>query len=127
MARIAGVDLKPKLGIAYALTDIYGIGLATAKKLCTSAGLDPLTVTSKVDDSNIALLKDALEKDYQVEGDLRQKIFRDIKRLKDIRCYRGDRHKKNLPVRGQKTRGNCRSRKGKSVAVGGLKRVLAKT
>lgn len=127
MARIYGIDLKPKLQIIYSLSEIYGVGPFVAKKLLKELKIDPTTVTENIDDVTIAQLTKLLEENYKVEGELRQEVFRNIKRLKDIRSYRGDRHKKNLPTKGQGTRKNGRTRKGKNMAVGGLKRVLTKT
>ena len=127
MARIAGVDLNPKLKIRYSLAKIYGVGFANSKLILEEAGIDSERRTNDVSDAEISKVKDIIESKYRVEGELRQEIFRNIKRLKDIRSYRGDRHKKNLPTKGQKSRTNARTRKGKSMAVGGLKRVLTKT
>lgn len=127
MARIYGIDLKPNLQIQYSLAEIYGVGLFTAKKMLKDLKVDPETLTKDVEDSIFAKITKILEENYKVEGELRQEEFRNIKRLKDIRSYRGDRHKKNLPTKGQGTRKNARNKKGHSMAVGGLKRVLTKT
>lgn len=128
MARIAGVDLKPKLQFKYALSAVYGIGPAQAVKIAQKLDIDPTTRMSEISDMKVLQVKDLVENEYKVEGELRQEIFRNIKRLKDIRSYRGDRHKKSLPARGQRTRRNARTKKGKKgLAVGGLKRVLTKT
>ncbi len=127
MARIAGIDLNPKLKAWASLAKIYGLGFNNSRIILTKAKVDPEIRTAQITDAQIAEIKNIIETEYKVEGELRQTIFRNIKRLKDIRSYRGDRHKRNLPTKGQKTRTNARQRKGKSMAVGGLKRVLSKT
>ncbi len=104
MARIAGVDLKPNLKISYALADIYGIGLTRSKLILKANNVDEDLRTKDVVDSDIVKIKDYIEANCKIEGELRQEEFRNIKRLKDIRSYRGDRHKKSLPCRGQRTR-----------------------
>jgi small subunit ribosomal protein S13 len=127
MARIAGVTLPEQKRIEIALTYIYGIGLTTSRKILSIAKVDPnvrVKDLSSVDENKI---RNIIESDYTVEGELKQKIFQNIKRLKDIRSYRGIRHKVGLPVRGQRTRTNAYTRKGHNIAVGGLKRILEKT
>ena len=106
---------------------IYGIGTKRAHDICKDTNIDENTFVKDLSEVQLDVIRKYIEEKYQVEGALRQGIFRDIKRLKDIRCYRGIRHKLGLPVRGQRTRHNAHTRKGKTRAVGGLKRVLAKT
>lgn len=113
MIRIAGVILPVKKHVDIALTHIYGIGRPTALKICEAIGLTPSTKVSDVSDEMATKLQDAIGK-LIVEGDLRREIAIAIKRLRDIKCYRGIRHRRNLPVRGQRTRTNARTRKGKS-------------
>ncbi len=127
MARIAGVELKNNLVVVYALSEIYGIGPHNAKKILKQVNVEETKRAKDLTDAEVQLIKEVIEKQYVVEGELRQEIFRNIKRLKDIRSYRGIRHKLGLPVRGQKTRTNAHTRKGKNMAVGGLKRTLEKT
>ncbi|MEI6462774.1 MAG: 30S ribosomal protein S13 [bacterium] len=127
MARIAGVELQNNLKVPYALAKIYGIGYAKALKILDQVKVDPNKRASELEDKEIQMLIELIEKNYVVEGELKQEIFRNIKRLKDIRSYRGLRHKLGLPVRGQKTRANAHTRKGHNMAVGGLKRILEKT
>ena len=126
MARIAGVDLPNNKRIEVGLTYIYGIGLTQSKNILNITNISPDVRVKDLSEDQIYKLSTQL-KTFIVEGDLRQKIFRNIKRLKDIKCYRGSRHKLGLPVRGQRTKTNARTRKGKNIAVGGLKRKLEKT
>jgi small subunit ribosomal protein S13 len=126
MARIAGVDLK-NIAAVYSLTEIYGIGVTQAKKILKMVKVSSETRMNDISDSVVAQIKQIIEENYKVEGELRQDVNRNIRRLKEIKSYRGDRHKRNLPTKGQGTRTNARQRKGKSMAVGGLKRVLTKT
>jgi len=126
MARIAGVELPQKKRIEIALTSIYGVGLSAAQKILQITNINANTRVEQLQETEVQRLSNTL-KDMVIEGDLRQKVFRDIKRLKDIKSYRGIRHKLGLPVRGQRTRTNAVTRKGKNIAVGGLKRVLEKT
>ncbi len=111
MARIAGVDLPRDKKILYALTYIYGIGLSTSKKILEATGISPDRRTKDLTPEEVAKLRDEVSK-YKVEGALRAELQRNIKRLIDIGCYRGLRHKAGLPVRGQRTRCNARTRKG---------------
>lgn len=127
MARISGIDLKPNLQAPYSLSAIFGIGYTRAIKILKQVDVDPTMKMKDIPESDIAKIREIIEKNYKIEGELRQEIFRNIKRLKDIRAYRGTRHKVNLPTKGQRTRTNARTRKGKNMAVGGLKRVLTKT
>ena len=112
MARIAGVDLPPRKHILYALPYIYGIGLASSKEILEKAGIDFNVITDDLSESEIATLRKIIDSDYKVEGSLRAEINMNRKRLMDIRCYRGIRHRRGLPVRGQRTRTNARTRKG---------------
>ena len=119
MARIAGVDLPRDKRIEIALTYIYGIGLTTAKKLLAIANVNPDTRTRDLTEDEVVRLRDAIDKNAVVEGDLRREVQMNIKRLVDIGCYRGRRHRLGLPVRGQNTKNNARTRKGPKKAVAG--------
>lgn len=112
MARIAGVDLPRKKHLWVALTYIYGIGPTSAKRICTDSKLDPAMSSDDLGDSDIVKLRQIIDGQYKVEGDLRREISMNIKRLMDLGCYRGLRHRKGLPVRGQRTHTNARGRKG---------------
>ena len=122
MARIAGVDLPRDKRIEIALTYIFGIGLTTAKKLLAAADVNPDTRTRDLTEDEVVRLRDAIVKNAVVEGDLRREIQMNIKRLVDIGCYRGRRHRLGLPVRGQNTKNNARTRKGPKKAVAGKKK-----
>lgn len=126
MARIAGVQLPTEKRIEVALTYIKGIGLATSKKILEKAKVDINSRTKDISEKDITAIQRIIDSEFKVEGELTQTVFRDIKRLKDIKCYRGVRHSLGLPVRGQKTRSNAVTRKGKNIAVGGLKRTIDK-
>jgi len=112
MARIAGVDLPKKKKIGIALTYIYGIGRATALKILDSSGVDWTKKTETLTADEVNIIRNELENNYKVEGDLRRDVSADIKRLMDIGCYRGFRHRRSMPVRGQRTHTNARVRKG---------------
>ncbi|MCX7857397.1 MAG: 30S ribosomal protein S13 [Deltaproteobacteria bacterium] len=112
MARIAGVDVPKEKRIDVALTYIYGIGKSTASQILAQANIDPARKTMDLKDEEIARIRDIIERNYKIEGDLRKEISMNIKRLMDIGCYRGLRHRRGLPVRGQRTRTNARTRKG---------------
>ena len=112
MARIAGVDLPAEKRVEISLQYIYGVGKATAKKVVEKAGIDPATRTKDLDDDQIRHIREAIESITQVEGDLRRETSMNIKRLMDLGAYRGLRHRKGLPVRGQRTHTNARTRKG---------------
>lgn len=127
MARFAGIEIPDNKKLKIALTYIYGVGHKTAGDIITTAGVDGNVKVKDMTEGELNTLRSIVEANYQVEGELRQKVFRDIKRLKDIRAYRGIRHKLGLPVRGQRTRVNARTRKGKSMPVGGLKQKITKT
>lgn len=112
MARIAGVDLPKDKKIRISLTYIFGIGPASAKKILSEAGIDPDTKSNNLTESDIVKIRTILDRDYSVEGDLRRDVTMHIKRLMDIGSYRGLRHRRGLPVRGQRTKTNARTRKG---------------
>lgn len=112
MVRIAGVDLPRKKRMAIALTYIYGIGRTSAKKILEKAGLDENTKSDDVDDATAIRIRAVIDQDYKVEGDLRKDTIMNIKRLMDLGSYRGRRHRRGLPCRGQRTRTNARTRKG---------------
>ena len=119
MARIAGVDLPREKRVEIGLTYIYGIGRVTSNKILTETGINPDTRVKDLDENDVAKLRNYIEKNLQVEGDLRKEVSMNIKTLSEIGCYRGVRHRKGLPVRGQNTRTNCRTRKGPRKVVGG--------
>jgi small subunit ribosomal protein S13 len=127
MARVAGVEITNEKRLWVSLMDIYGIGESNARELCEATKLDENKLVKDMTEAELDVVRKYIEENYRVEGELRQSVFRDIKRLKDIRSYRGIRHKLGLPVRGQRTRRNARTRKGKSMPVGGLKRKIEKT
>lgn len=112
MARIAGVDIPNAKRIEIALTYIYGIGRTSANKILAATGIDPDKRAKDLTEAETAKLRDEIENNYSVEGDLRRDVGLDIKRLVEINCYRGTRHRKGLPVRGQRTKTNARTRKG---------------
>ncbi|BEU88133.1 30S ribosomal protein S13 [Selenomonas sp. TAMA-11512] len=122
MARIAGVDLPREKRIEIALTYIYGIGLTTSQKLLKMGGINPDTRTRDLTEDEVVKLRDLVDKNVIVEGDLRRERQMAIKRLVDIGCYRGRRHRLGLPVRGQNTKNNARTRKGPKRAVAGKKK-----
>ena len=123
MARIAGVDLPNKHVVA-ALTYIYGIGRSSAKAICEKTKIDPTKMMNDLDQDEQARLRTVIDEGYKVEGHLRSEIGLNIKRLMDIGCYRGLRHRKGLPVRGQRTRTNSRTRKGKKKTVANKKKAV---
>jgi len=122
MARIAGVDLPRDKRIEYALTYVYGIGITSAKKIVAEAGIDPNTRSNDLTDDEIAKIKDIIDHGYVVEGDLRRDVSLNIKRLIENGCYRGRRHRSGLPVRGQRTKTNARTRKGPRRTVANKKK-----
>ncbi len=124
MARIAGVDLPRNKRVEIALTYIYGIGRVTASKICKEAGFEPSLRTDGLTDAHIAKIRDILDRDVKTEGDLRKDVSLAIKRLMDLGCYRGIRHRKGLPVRGQRTKTNCRTRKGPRKTVANKKKAV---
>lgn len=119
MARIEGVDLPRNKRVEVALTYIYGIGLPRAREVLKATGVNPDTRVKDLTDAEVALLRDYIAQNYKVEGDLRREVQMNIKRLIEIGCYRGLRHRRNLPVRGQRTRTNARTRKGPRKTVAG--------
>ena len=126
MARIAGVDLPKNKRAEIGLSYIYGIGRSSANRILKQAGVDVNKKIAALSDDEVAKIRSIITGDYKVEGALRTEVQTNIKRLMDIGCYRGLRHRKGLPVRGQRTRTNARSRKGKRKTVAGKKKVLAK-
>ena len=122
MARIAGVDLPRNKRMEIALTYIYGIGRSTAKKILAEAGVDENTKSDNLTDAELTRIRSIIDANYKVEGDLRREISMNIKRLMDIGCYRGLRHRKSLPVRGQRTHTNARTRKGPRRSVVGKRK-----
>ena len=121
MPRILGVDIPMNKRVKYALQSIYGIGPAIAEEIIVRANIDPNLKASQLSDENISAITTLLQNDYTVEGDLRREIMINVRRLQAIGCYRGLRHKKGLPTRGQRTRTNARTRKGKRVTVGAIR------
>ncbi len=126
MARIAGIDLPKNKRAEIGLTYIYGIGRTSSKKILTQAGIDLNKRINELNDDEVAKIRSIITGDYKVEGAARSETQMNIKRLMDINSYRGLRHRKGLPVRGQRTRTNARSRKGKRKTVAGKKKVAAK-
>lgn len=126
MARIAGVDLPRDKRVEIGLTYIYGIGLSRSKEILAQTGVNPDTRVKDLSDADVAALREAVESNYQVEGDLRRWEAMNIKRLMDIGSYRGRRHRMGLPVRGQRTRTNARTRRGVRRTVAGKKKPAAK-
>ena len=122
MARIAGIDLPKNKRIVVALTYIYGIGNSTAETILAATKIDPDTRTDKLTEADVSHLRDEIDRNSKVEGDLRREISMNIKRLMDLGCYRGLRHRKGLPVRGQRTKTNARTRKGPARTVAGKKK-----
>ncbi|HNT56317.1 MAG TPA: 30S ribosomal protein S13 [Syntrophales bacterium] len=122
MARIAGVDLPKNKRMEIALTYIYGIGKTKSRQILQAVGIDLDTKTDDLKDEQVSALRSVIDKDHKVEGDLRREISLSIKRLMDVGTYRGLRHRKGLPVRGQRTHTNSRTRKGPRRAIGGRKK-----
>ena len=122
MARIAGVDLPNEKRIEAGLTYIYGIGWSTSRKILEATGIDPSTRVKDLTEEEAGKIRKVIEAEYMVEGDLRRDVNMNIKRLMEIGCYRGIRHRRGLPVRGQKTKTNARTRKGPKKTVGRKKK-----
>lgn len=122
MARIAGVDIPRDKRIVISLTYIYGIGRTLASEILSKAGIDENTRVKDLTEDEVARLREIIEHEYRVEGDLRREVSQNIKRLIDINCYRGIRHRRGLPVRGQRTKTNARTRKGPGKSVGSKKK-----
>ncbi|RMF58992.1 MAG: 30S ribosomal protein S13 [Calditrichaeota bacterium] len=122
MARIAGVDLPKEKRVEIGLTYIYGIGVTSAKKILAQAGVNPDTRVKDLTSEEVSKIRNIITKDYKVEGALRTEVTMNIKRLMDIGCYRGLRHRRNLPVRGQRTHTNARTRRGRRTTIGGRRK-----
>ncbi|MGC9333193.1 MAG: 30S ribosomal protein S13 [Anaerolineae bacterium] len=126
MARIAGVDLPRDKRVEVSLTYIYGIGRTRSQELLGQANIDPNTRVRDLAEAEVARLRELIDRNYRVEGDLRREVAMNIKRLQEIGCYRGIRHRKGLPVRGQRTRTNARQKRGARKTVAGKRRSRAK-
>ena len=128
MARIAGVDLPKEKRVEIALRYLYGIGSANSRSVLTTSGVNPDTKVKDLTEAEVSRIREAIDKKYKVEGELRKEVNLNIKRLIEIGCYRGTRHRRSLPVRGQRTRTNARTKRGmrKTVAGRGQKRGVAK-
>jgi small subunit ribosomal protein S13 len=126
MARIAGVDIPRDKRVEISLTYIFGIGKSTSQKILAATQIDPNVRVKDLDENQLARLREYIDRNFQVEGDLRREINMNIKRLMEIGCYRGLRHRRNLPVRGQRTRTNARTRRGAKRTVAGKKRAARK-
>ena len=122
MARIAGIDLPKEKRVEIGLTYIYGIGKSKSQEIIKKTGINPDTRVRDLTDDEVAKLRDIIDKEYVVEGDVRREVSLNIKRLMEIGCYRGRRHKMGLPVRGQRTKTNARTRKGPAKTVAGKKK-----
>ena len=123
MARISGINIPTNKKVNIALTYIYGIGKKIASDICNDAEVDISKRVNELNDDELNKIRELIDKNYSVEGDLRRTISMNIKRLNDLGCYKGLRHRKKLPVRGQRTHTNARTRKGKAVAIAGKKKV----
>ncbi len=123
MARIAGVNIPTNKRVVISLRYIFGIGPKKAQDICTKLGIPDDRRVNQLSDEEIVRLRETIDRDYRVEGDLRRELAMNIKRLMDLGCYRGLRHRRGLPVRGQRTHTNARTRKGKAVAIAGKKKV----
>lgn len=121
MARIAGVNIPTQKRVLIALTYIYGIGRVMSKEIVEKANIDESRRVSDLSDQEVLRIREIIDRDYKVEGDLRREVSMNIKRLTDLGCYRGLRHRRGLPVRGQRTHTNARTRKGKAVPIAGKK------
>jgi small subunit ribosomal protein S13 len=126
MARIAGVDIPREKRVVISLTYIYGIGRITSEEIVKATEIDPSTRVKDLDENQITRLRDYIDRNHIVEGDLRREVSMNIKRLMEIGCYRGLRHRRNLPARGQRTRTNARTRRGVKKTVAGKKRAARK-
>jgi small subunit ribosomal protein S13 len=122
MARIAGVNIPTEKCVGVALTYIYGIGPTTAGKVCAALKIKPSTRVHQLTDDEVFQIRDYIDKNFHVEGDKRREVSMNVKGLQDMRCYRGVRHTKKLPVRGQRTKTNARTRKGKAIPIAGKKK-----
>ncbi len=126
MARIAGIDLPRNKRLDIALTYIFGVGRTTASQICAKAEVEGETKVDVLSDGEVVRIREIIESDYKVEGDLRREVSQNLKMLMDIGCYRGLRHRRGLPVRGQRTHTNARTRKGPKKTVAGKKKTVAK-
>lgn len=126
MARIAGVNIPTGKRVIIALRYIYGIGPVNAVEICKNLNIDEARRVNQLTDDEVLKIREIIDRDYTVEGDLRREVSINIKRLNDLGCYRGLRHRKGLPVRGQRTHTNARTRKGKAVAIAGKKKAPTK-
>ena len=124
MARISGVNIPTNKRACIALTYIFGIGPKRAADICSKASIEKLKRINELTEEEISKIRELVDENYVVEGDLRREVAMNIKRFNDLGCYRGLRHRKKLPVRGQRTHTNARTRKGKAVAIAGKKKVL---
>ncbi|AWZ00937.1 MAG: 30S ribosomal protein S13 [Parvibaculaceae bacterium] len=122
MARIAGVNIPTHKRVLIALTYIHGIGDKNAKDICETVGIAPERRVNELSDAEVIQIRETIDRDYMVEGDLRREVAMNIKRLMDLGCYRGLRHRRGLPVRGQRTHTNARTRKGPAKAIAGKKK-----
>ncbi len=122
MARISGVDLPREKRVEIGLTYVYGIGLSSSRKILEKTGINPDTRVKDLTEDEVSKLRDIIDNEYTVEGDLRRNVALDIKRLQEIGCYRGIRHRKGLPVRGQRTKTNARTRKGPARTIANKKK-----
>ncbi len=124
MARIAGVNIPTAKRVVIALTYIHGIGRTSAEKICQEIGIPTERRVNDLTDDEMVRIRETIDQEFQVEGDLRRVVAMNVKRLMDLGCYRGRRHRRGLPVRGQRTHTNARTRKGPAKAIAGKKRVL---
>ena len=124
MARIAGVNIPTAKRVVIALTYIHGIGRNSAEKICQEIGIPEERRVNDLTDDELVRIRETIDQEFQVEGDLRREVAMNVKRLMDLGCYRGRRHRRGLPVRGQRTHTNARTRKGPAKAIAGKKRVL---
>ncbi|MBE7048798.1 MAG: 30S ribosomal protein S13 [Ruminococcaceae bacterium] len=122
MARISGVDLPREKRVEIGLTYVFGIGLSSSRKILAATGINPDTRVKDLTEDEVSKLREIIDRDYTVEGDLRRNVALDIKRLMEIGCYRGIRHRKGLPVRGQRTKTNARTRKGPARTIANKKK-----
>jgi small subunit ribosomal protein S13 len=123
MARIAGVDIPREKRVEVALTYVFGIGLSSSQRILRTTSINPDTRVRDLTEEQVNRLREVIDRGFKVEGDLRREVALNIKRLMDLGCYRGLRHRKGLPTRGQRTHTNARTRKGKAVAIAGKKKV----
>jgi small subunit ribosomal protein S13 len=127
LARIAGVNIPTAKRVVIALTYIHGVGRTSAKRICDTIGIPPERRVNELTEEEIVRIRETIDQEFQVEGDLRREVAMNIKRLMDLGCYRGLRHRRGLPVRGQRTHTNARTRKGPAKAIAGKKKTLSKT